>query len=102
MPKQFELDFCHVCQNSYFLSTYGSLKNDFMEFIIGIKWIVAETMACKYLGEKKKLPFKQSKTKLYMKLNLISDFNILALTGVLNLVLSNTILSFDLKDSRIC
>lgn len=50
---------------------------------------------------KKEITFqtRQNKTKLYMKLNLISDFNILALAGVLSLVPSNTILSFDLKDS---
>lgn len=62
-------------------------------YIIGIKWIDPEAMACKYLGEKEKLHLKQNKTKLYIKLNLISGFNILALAGVLVLVLSNTFCS---------
>lgn len=53
-------------------------------------------MAYKYLGEKKKLRFKQS--KLYMKLNLISVSKILVLVGVLTLVLSTIILFFNLKE----
>lgn len=32
-------------------------------YIIGIKWIDPETMACKYLGEKEKSHLKESKTK---------------------------------------
>lgn len=71
----------------------------FSECIIGIKWIDPETMACKCLEEKKKLHLKQSKEKkLNTKLNLISGSNILALASVLTLVLSNTLLFFDLKE----
>lgn len=55
-------------------------------------------------GEKEIKPLtKQSETKLYMKLNLISGSNILALAGALILVLCDTVLFFDFKeDSLIC
>lgn len=60
-------------------------------------------MVYKYFGEKITSKTKQSKTKSYMRLNLVYDSNVLALAGVLTLVLSNTILFFDLKeDSLIC